>query len=247
MISIQIDHKRLSKLLETTPEELDRVMPGVAKRIGYRYLGFHRARRMRGPPGVFATGTPPSERGLNGAITNKTSGLKAHFRVDVSGTKFDRLSVTMGTRSIVALQQEQGATLTAGGGRYMAIPLSKWGGTKLTRATIARARKMIRKDSHVRLAGKLGFDLRNSRGRIQKERLVVFKAKDGRVYLAEPPDPKAGIRGRFRIWFTLKKVAILGPRLDFLKLWKDFEPTAIKMFNGGLAFALAAVRRRANG
>lgn len=247
MLSVEIDHKRLTKLLETTPEELDRVMPGVAKRIGYRYLGFHRARRMRGPPGVFATGTPPSERGANAPITNRTSGLRAHFKVDVTGTKFDRLAVSMGTKSVVALQQEQGATLTAGDGRYMAIPFSRWGG-KVSKAAIARARSWIRKDAHVRLGQKLGFDLRNSKGRLQKEKLVVFKGKDGRLYLATPPDKDVEERhARFRMWFHLKKVAVLGPRLEFGKLWKDFEPTAIKMFNQGLGFALAAVRKRANG
>jgi hypothetical protein len=215
-LDVKIDAVRLLRVLKAAPQELDRAMVGVANRIGYRYLGFHRARRMRGPPGVRAT----------------NRGLPRQFRVDVTGTKLDRLRVDIGTRSPVAILHERGGTTRSSGGG-LAVPFSS-----LSKAEQKRAKALLRQTRNVLQARSQGFNLVGSKGRKVKG-LFVIRRKDGRRFLAEARG------GGIKFLFHLEQQVVNRPLLGFFALWKEFRPTAIKLFNQGIRFALAATRRKA--
>lgn len=222
--TVEVDARKLQRLLRAAPQELDNVLPIVGGRIGQRYLGFHRARRLRGPPGV---------RGTRGTATNP--GLLSAFRVDThwerSAGKFE---ITVGTNNLIAKQHEYGATLRAFGGGKMAVPMP-W----LSRSQVKRARRLLIQSKNVRRAASEGFDLRRGKQGRQKQRGLVYIASKGREMLAE----RRG--GQLNFLFTLRDQVTIPARLAFRATVREFRPQAIKMFHQGIGYALAAARRRA--
>jgi hypothetical protein len=220
-LDVKIDSARLLRVLKAAPQELDRAMVGVANRIGFRYLGFHRARRMRGPPGVRAT----------------NRGLPRQFRVDVTGTKLDRLRVSIGTRSGVALLHERGGTTRSKAGA-LAVPFSS-----LSKAEQKTAKRLLRQTRDVIRARNRGEVLRKKGRRVKSlDVFVIESRKKGKNrFLVQ----KRGTRGGLKFLFHLEKKVVNKPILGFFALWKEFRPTAIKLFNQGIRFALAATRRKA--
>ena len=215
-LDIKIDSKRLERVLKTSPQELDRVMPGVALRIGIRFRGNFFARRLRGPPGVRGT----------------RRGLQSQFNVDVTGTKFDRLKVDISTRSPIARLHEKGGVTVSGGG--LAIPFSN-----LSISQKKRFRALVKQSRAIFNARKEGFDLIKRSGRKLKA-LFVITRRDGLRLLAEPTGS-----GKPKILGHIQDRVVNKPLLGFLASWREFRPTAIKEFNKGIGFALAAARKKA--
>jgi hypothetical protein len=216
-LEIKVDTARLQRILKTSPEELDRVMPGVALRIGLRFRGNFYASRLRGPPGVRGT----------------RRGLMSQFRVTTTGTKFDRLRLDVGTRSPIAALHERGGTTVAKSGGNLAIPFSS-----LSKAQKKRFRDLVKQSRAVFNARSSGFDLVKKSGRKVKS-LFAIVAKDGRAFLAE------SVGGKARILGHLQKRVYNKPLLGFVGSWGRFRPTAVKLFNQGIGFALAAARKKA--
>src|SRR5687768_487964 len=106
-LEVKVDTKRLERVFATCPQDLDRVMPGQTARIGQRYLGFFAARRLRGPPGVRGT----------------RNGIRKQFSVDVTGSKFDNLRVSVFSTSPVLRIHEFGGT-TVGRRGDLTVPFS---------------------------------------------------------------------------------------------------------------------------
>ncbi len=207
-LDIKVDSVRLQRALQAAPGELYESLRGVANQIGKRYIGFFRAKRLRGPPGVRGTRGQPGRPGLLNA-----------FRYDIGGTNLNRLRVDIGTRSRVALEHEEGRLIRAKEGRFLLVPL-QIRGKEMTRAQI-----------------------KNARAKRRSGALFFFRARNGQRFLAERTSKK----GRPRLVFALVPAVKLSPRLKFRLTWLEFRPNAIKLFNQGLKFALAAARKKAGG
>ena len=228
-LEIQIDSKRLQKILAASPKELYKALKSAARDIGRRFLSHHRAKRMSGPLGQRVLATK--------------KGLKSHFKYDVSGTTLNSLKVEMGTRSRVAIEHEKGRKLRAKGTAYMTIPMPA---AKTAKGrTTKRAKKLLMNAKHVHQAPQAGFGLRH-KGRRVKDKLFLIRARDGRKYLATA---KTGAKSKGKqlitLWFHLKKSAQLRPLLDFEGLWETWrKKQGRRRWNGAVRGALKAARRK---
>lgn len=123
MITAKVSSK-VPALTKAIEEEMHKAAVAAAHDIGTRFLGFHRAQRMRGQrPGVKAT----------------TKGLVAQLGYTINDTP-GNVTVTMGSKSPIVRQLEEGVTYT----QPRTIPFSSMG--KARKKTIrekSKARKLV--------------------------------------------------------------------------------------------------------
>ncbi len=220
-LNIKINTKRLEKALKTSPEELNRVMPGVAFDIGKRFRGTFRAKRLRGPPGV---------RGTRQGLLKDSA-----FNIDVSGSNFSQLRLKVSSRSPIAFLHEKGGITPGKKGGSLAVPFSS-----LSKAERKSARQLLRQSSRVLQARSAGFDLVTNKGsKLKSLELFVTKGKGGTALLVQR------VGKRLRVLFHLQRRVRNRPLLGFFDTWNENRPQAIKLFNRGIGFALAAARKKA--
>jgi hypothetical protein len=127
MIRVKME-SNVDALMKATDEELRKAQYATGHRVGQRFLGFHRARRMRGGEGVKAT----------------KDGLRKQFSYKITERDPGDVIVTMGTPSRVARELEEGATITAKSGKLL-VPFSKHArARRKTILALAREKKLIR-------------------------------------------------------------------------------------------------------
>lgn len=218
-IEVKINTKRLEKILKTSPEELNRVMPGVAFRIGDRFLGSFYAARLRGPPGVRGT----------------RKGLRSQFKIDVRGTKFDNLRLKVFTRSPIARLHERGGTTKARRGKYLAVPLSD-----LSKSEVKTAKRLLSQTGEVLRARSEGIVLRKKGRKVKSLEVFVVESKRNNTrFLARR------VGNTLKVLFHLQKRVVNKPLLGFRDSWLRYRPKAIREINRGIGFALAAARKKA--
>lgn len=221
-VEVTINDKALRKALEIAPVELYRTLKDAAGRIGERYLGYHRARRMSGGKG--------GKKGVRG----KRNGLRKHFGIRVAGRSLSTLTLWMGTKSYVAIQHEVGATVRARGHRYMVLPMQA--------ARDQYGRRTKRADALLKRSKAMGFATTTKR---QKGgmRLFPLRRSDGKTFLVTKQTGKKGYGG-LTFWFHLVRSVQLRPRLGFHAEWPSYEPRAIREFNAAVGRALRIATRR---
>ena len=214
--------KRLQKLLAQLPAELTNAIKGAARTVGDRYVTFHRKARMRAA--LNKTGRPrPMGEGIHATAGKEgRPGLLKTFRTKIEGSRLANLTLRIWTPNIIALQHEIGARLRPRRGKYMAIPMQAAQVQGRTSRVAARQAK--------------------------QRRLVFFRTKSGKAFLARKPnarDRKAGRRGLTFLFHLVKKIQ-LKPRLKFRETWRTWSKTAaMKLWAGGLSRALSTARRKA--
>src|SRR5262245_34306084 len=118
-VELKVDTKKLEKALAAAPGELDHAMVAVANQVGKRYLGYHAARRLRGPPGVRGT------RARGGGFLLR--GPKAPFRYVIQGNQLANIVLEVAAKSPIAVVHELGKEIVARSGGSMVVPLPQNG------------------------------------------------------------------------------------------------------------------------
>jgi len=111
-ISVVVDTKRLERAFQLAPKVLRERLYKAAGRVGSRYLGYHRARRLKSPSG----GIP--EKGVRARAR-----FKANFKKEVSGNTLDSLKLRIYAKGEVARRQEFGGAVRAKSGKYLVVPM----------------------------------------------------------------------------------------------------------------------------
>lgn len=212
--TVTINSKRLERALRVAPQALYRELRNVAGRVGDRYLGHHRAKRMRARvnkrgeisgEGVHGTKIGPSGR----------PGLRSQFSIRVSGGNLKTLQLKMYTRSYVAKQHEFGETISAKSGKALALPMD------------------AARNSQGRVTPK-------ARRLLKGKQLFVIRRKSGKAFLARYQRAKGGKKLVF--WFHLASRARIKPRLGFRKEWRPYRRKVIGEFNRAVGRALKTAR-----
>lgn len=214
--------KRLQKILAQLPRELTNSIKGAARTVGDRYVTHHRKARMRAAVNKSGQRRPIGEGIRATAGKEGRPGLLKTFAVKLFGTTLSNLKLKIWTPNIIALQHEIGATLFPRKGKYMAIPMAAAQTGGRTSKVAARLRS--------------------------QRRLIVVRARSGKVFLARPATAKDRRAGKSRLTFLfhLVKKTQLQPRLKFRETWRGWSKTnAMKLWAAGLSRALSAARRKA--
>jgi hypothetical protein len=225
MPEITVNARKAENLIDFIPDELDKRFPAIVERALIRYRGFHRVRRLKGPPPV---------------IVGTRKGLLGAFGVYVTGTTVATTVGKISTKSYVAIEHEEGRRLRAREGKSLAIPFSSF--SKVERKA---ARRLLDKSRKTVLGIRGGKRIRRSR---LLKLLFVIRNRAGKAFLAQRLEdpPKAFGSKRVRILFHLQREAQLKPRLDFISVFKnDFRPQLSKEIGGGVKAAVNAAARKA--
>jgi hypothetical protein len=235
---IRVHKEALQRALRLSPEKLFRRLNIAAGDIGQRYIGYHRAHRLGGMEGAKGVRGTRGQPGLPGL-------LRAYY-ADVSGTTLESIKIQFHTPSYVAREHEFGATIHAKAGTYMTVPMPDAYGAD--HRVLQSVRRLMADAKLARRGAEFGFNIlargaKRQRTRIIKDKLFIIRRRDGKLFLAMLRDPEArDTRSRLKILFHLEPVVKLQPRTDFLALWDQFIPTAVKRFNQAIQFALVDIR-----
>lgn len=222
MVEAKVDTLQAEKFFEGLPRDVAKAMKTAAATVGKRYLGYHRAQRMRGVQGAIG-------------IRGTRKGLQSHFRYEVEGETLDDIKVTIGTKSRVALEFEEGRKIVSKQGRFLLVPLPP--------AVDANGR--VKKSVRNLLKAKKLFILRSpSTGRAflaggLSKRSFTKKKKE-----AAAAGAPIGHRSGVVLYFILKKDVQEKKRLEFFQLFEQWKAKGVEIFTKSLRYAIAAAARK---
>lgn len=193
MLAIEIDDKDLRRGVEALSKELPAEMVDTLDHAKRKFLKEWRVKRLSGP-------------GEN-SIKGRPGGIFPQFQTTKmrSGTSDKRVvGIRIGTRSKVALLQEKGGTVNAGGNSSLAVPL--FARTKMFRAPITGAlRKRYKEPENLNNVVPMKF-----KGKSGEQVFLArkFKSKN------RSPEPL----------FVLKKTVKIKPKLGYEKTFENMRP-----------------------
>ncbi len=219
---------RVERAFRVAADRLPPRLRDAGAELGRRYIGFHRAQRLRG--------RTAGGRGVRGT----RRGLLSQFAYQVTGQRLSDIQVKIGTRSRVALEHELGIVRRAPAGRNLRIPFSSI--TDKGRLP-ARVKKLLRESGEVLQASRSGFELvrRTRKGRQITRRNPLVRIESGSgTYLAEIVNAKGNKpRDRLRLLFHLHPQAVIPARLDFRALFRSWNNQALAILARGAGLAIS--------
>lgn len=163
-LDVKVDSARLQKLFQLAPDELKRALNEAAGRVGSRFIGYHRARRLRGPPGVRGT---------------RAQGFLSRKQIDytVKGTTLANVVLDIRAKTRIAVEHEEGRAVYARDSSSLLVPMPQ-NGKFPSRSQLKRARRLAREGKLIAVQSKgktyLG-ERRSARGKLRL--LFVLKKK----------------------------------------------------------------------
>lgn len=223
MISATAQTKRLQRRLAQLPRHLSGDLKKGLGRLGVRFHQFHRRERLKGPPGIKASG--------------RRGGLVKQRKFRVSGAALRNLALKTNVRSRVAVDHEKGRTIRPARGGYLALPMpaakKKVGGVSRV------ARRLLANTNLIAEARRRGRVARSKGGRRLQGLFVIQSGS--RRFVARPA--KKGSGDRPTLLFHLRRRVKLRKRLQYYKTFRRFMPRqGIRILHGSLRHA---VRRSA--
>jgi len=162
-LDVKVDSARLQRLFKLAPNELKQAVTATAGNVGKRFIGYHRARRLRGPPGVRGTRRGFLSRNL--------------IDYTVKGTTLNNVVLDIRTKSRIPAEHETGKEILARDGKSLLVPMPQ-NGKFPTRAQLRRARGLAKAGKLIRIDAKDGKTyLGERRGRRGLLRLLFVLLK----------------------------------------------------------------------
>ena len=236
--SVTVESKRLLNILLKLPDEVTKGVYAQGRKVGKQFFAFHKKQALSA-----------KTQASSGALVGTTKGFVGRRRLAISGTNLSDITLEMKIVSGPAVQHEEGRTLTAKSEQRLLpipMPLAKDSRGRPTKAAL----RLLKEFYHNARASSEGFIRvsRTAKGKASVRRgLFLLTAHDGRKYLALRVTSQRQLRAGtpIRILFHLQHRVKLKPRFRFHELWREYTPTAMKEFDRGLEFAIAAARRKA--
>lgn len=202
MIETHLNTVKLEKAIKMVPGILKVELADAFDHISLKFLKTFKQMRLQGPPGI--KGQP------HGIFIR----FKRQFFLPIGG--LDKMGVEIYSDSKIARMHEEGAVITAEGGRRLAVPFSQEYRPEMYTAG-GRLRVMFRRPALMKRVGVIKSGM--------KEFLAQFKRGTREV----------------KPLFVLKERVTIKPRLGFYRTWTDMRQFHIARLNQAVIKALKKV------